>query len=93
LEKYSKRGRNKSIRELDLKNKIKELQKIFWYEVIQEVCNKTLFHIREAQKNLRNIATIKDKAIFESILGTVEKSAREALAEQKEMLEFLEEYE
>ena len=90
LEKYLRRRKNK--KELDLKKETKELQKIFWHEVIQEVCGKVLFHIRKARKHLGDIVAVENKSAFESMLASVEKSAQEALTEQKEMLEFLEEY-
>jgi len=90
LEKYS--GRHKNKKESDLKKETKELQKIFWHEVIQEVCGKSIFHVKKAGRHLRKIAGVKDKTAFEAMLVSVEKSAKEALAEQKEMLEFLEEY-
>jgi hypothetical protein len=90
LEKYS--GRHKNKKELDLKKETKELQKIFWHEVIQEVCGKSIFHVKKAGRHLRKIASVKDKTAFEAMLASVEKSAEEALIEQKEMLEFLEEY-
>ncbi len=92
LKKYSKRAGNKSLKKLDLKKELKELQKIFWYEVIQEVCNKALFHAEKARKHLRDIASMENKVAFAGMLASVEKSAQEALAEQKEMLEVLEEY-
>jgi hypothetical protein len=90
LEKYS--GRHKNKKELDLKKETKELQKIFWHEVIQEVCGKSIFHVKKAGRHLRKIASVKDKTAFEAMIASVEKSAEEALTEQKEMLEFLEEY-
>lgn len=90
LEKYS--GRHKNKKELDLKKETKELQKIFWHKVIQEVCGKSIFHVKKAGRHLRKIASVKDKTAFEAMLASVEKSAEEALIEQKEMLEFLEEY-
>ncbi|MFZ2975821.1 MAG: hypothetical protein WA055_04330 [Candidatus Moraniibacteriota bacterium] len=93
LKKHLRRRGDKSTRELDLKKEIKELQKIFWYEVIQEMCDKTLFHIKKARKHLLYITAMENKTSFESMLASVENSAKEALAEQKEMLEFLEEYE
>lgn len=92
LKKYSRQRGNKSTKELDLKKEIKELQRIFWYEVIQEICDKTLFHIKKARKHLRDITAMENKTAFEGMLASVENSAKEALAEQKEMLEFLEEY-
>ncbi|HOX10692.1 MAG TPA: terpene cyclase/mutase family protein [Candidatus Moranbacteria bacterium] len=92
LKKHSRRRGNKSTKELDLKKEIKELQKIFWYEVIQEMCDKTLFHVKKARKHLLDITVMENKTAFEGMLASVENSAKEALAEQKEMLEFLEEY-
>lgn len=92
LNKYLKRDGNKTTKELDLKKEIEELQKIFWHEVIREACGKTLFHVKKARTCLKGIIAIKDKSAFEGMLASVENSAREALAEQKEMLEFLEEY-
>ena len=93
LKKYAQQAKNKSVKEIDLNKEIGKLQKIFWHEVIQEICGKTLFHVRKARKHLRDITAMENKAAFESMLASVENSAKEALAEQKEMLEFLEEYE
>jgi len=90
LKKYL--GRHKNKKELGLKKETKELQEIFWHEVIQEVCGKSIFHIKKAGRHLRKIVSVKDRTAFEAMLASVEKSAKEALAEQKEMLEFLEEY-
>lgn len=90
LEKYSKRHKNK--KEFDLKKEIKELQKIFWHEVIQEVCGKAILHTKKAKKHLGKIAGVKDRTAFEAMLASVEKSAQDALTEQKEMLDFLEGY-
>jgi hypothetical protein len=90
LEKYLKRHKN--MKELNLKKETKELQRIFWHGVIREICNKAIQHIKKARKNLGTIADVKDKSIFETMLASVEKSAREALTEQKEMLDFLKEY-
>jgi hypothetical protein len=92
LNKYLKRDGNKTTKELDLKRETEELQKIFWHEVIREVCDKTLFHIEKAKKHLEVISTMKNKSVFEGILEAVKNSAQEAIVEQKEMLEFLEEY-
>ncbi len=92
LKRYVKSNASKNERELDLKKQLKQLQKIFWYDVIHEICNKALFHIVESKKNLESINGLNDKAIFENMLGAVEKSARKAVTEQREMLEFLEEY-
>lgn len=87
LKKYSKRHKNK--KELELKKETKELQKIFWHEVIQEVCSKAILHTKKARKHLRKIAGVKDRTAFEAMLASVEKSAQDALTEQKEMLDFL----
>ncbi|MFA6973155.1 MAG: hypothetical protein WC238_00250 [Parcubacteria group bacterium] len=92
LKRYAKPNASKNNGELDLKKQLKQLQKIFWYDVIHEICDKALFHIKESRKNLESIKGLKDKAIFESMLGAVEESAQKAVTEQKEMLEFLEEY-
>jgi len=92
LKKYAKQIGKKSVKEIDLNKEIGELQKIFWHEVIQDICGKTLFHIKKARKHLLDITAMENKAAFEGMLASVENSAREALAEQKEMLEFLKEY-
>jgi hypothetical protein len=57
------------------------------------MCDKTLFHVKKARKHLLDITAMENKTAFESMLASVENSAKEALVEQKEMLEFLEEYE
>ena len=92
LKKYAKQTGNKSVKEINLKEEIGELQKIFWHEVIQDICGKTLFHVKKARKHLRDITAMENKAAFEGMLASVENSAQKALVEQKEMLEFLEEY-
>ena len=93
LAKYRKQNKQEVKKEIDVKKDIKKLRKIFWHEVIQKICGKTLVHIQEARRQLERIIIMKDKAVFEAMLVSVEKSAQEALAEQKEMLDFLEEYE
>jgi hypothetical protein len=92
LKRYSKSNASKG-KELDLKKQLEQLRKIFWYDVIHEICDKALFHVREAEKDLENIKVIKDKAIFKGMLEAVKKSASEAITEQKEMLTFMKEYE
>lgn len=92
LKRYLKSNASKGSMELDLKKQIQQLQKIFWYDAIHEICDKAILHIKKAEADLKNIKAVKDRTVFEGMLKTVEKSAKEAIAEQKETLEFLGEY-
>ena len=92
LKRYAKSNASKGSMELDLKKQLQQLQKIFWYDVIHEICDKAISHIKKAENDLKNIKAVKDRTVFEGMLKTVEKSAKEAIAEQKETLEFLGEY-
>jgi hypothetical protein len=92
LKKYLKRKKHKGLKEIDLKKEISELQKVFWHETIQETCRETIGYVQKARIVLKDISVMKDKSLFREMLKLVEQSAREAIDEQKEMLEFLEGY-
>ncbi|MBL7058379.1 hypothetical protein ISS03_03510 [Patescibacteria group bacterium] len=77
---------------VDLKKDLLNLQKIFWYESIVEVCKEAIIHAQKAQEYLAKIEIIKDQSLFNQFLASVRKASQKALDERKQTLEFLETY-
>ena len=70
----------------------RQLQQIFWYEVVVGVCEAILKHIQLAKETLKANKIIADPILFEKILVLIEKSARKALKEREETIKFLKAY-
>lgn len=68
------------------------LQKLFWHEVIGEVCDLVFVHIGEAKNALKHCSVIVDRSPFEQLLVRYEKGAEKALRERENALEFLSVY-
>ena len=68
-------------------------QRVFWYEVVVDVCQTVLNNVQLARKALQQISIITDPRLFERILVKVEESAKKALKEREETLKFLKAYE
>src|SRR6266568_1907929 len=71
---------------------IQKLQKIFWHEIIVEVCALINEHTQKAKKALHDCTVIIDHHFLEQMVTPYEKAARIALDERKKALEFLEIY-
>ncbi len=72
-----------------LKTEIDQLQKIFWYETVVDICQTVLKHTRLAQKALKEISIITNSSLLKKLLVSIEDSAQKALKERKETLKFL----
>ncbi len=73
-------------------NIITDLQKIFWYETIPEICQDILKYINLAKKSLQNIPLITNKSVLEKLLEPIKHSAEQALDKRAETLKFLKAY-
>ncbi len=80
-----------SIQKLNLKNKEKTFQKIFAEKTIISVSEKILYHLDKARDVLGKIENLRDRSYFEKLLQPLYMAARRALAEQKQVKQFLQE--
>ncbi len=71
----------------------KNLQKIFWNEVIVEVCQLIYSHVKKAKRALKKSHSISYPNILESLLIIFEKGADQALTERERVMAFLKTYE
>jgi hypothetical protein len=74
------------------KKNIKKLKEIFWYEVINDVCNLIFYHAKKARSALKTSGIIVDATKLESFLTIYENSAQKALDERNKMIAFLKTY-
>ena len=77
----------------DIQSDILNLQRIFWYDVVVEICNTVLKHVRLARESLQAHSLLDNTSMFERLLIPIENSARKALKEQEDAIEFLQAYE
>ena len=71
---------------------VEELRELFWYEVVEHLCNEILHHVEFARISLKKMSCVKDTGLFERLLEKSEKSAHQALNERKKTLDFLKGY-
>lgn len=91
LKKLKKKQSNKVT--INLKSEIIKLQKIFWYEVSDDVCKKILYHVELARKDIGSVEIFEDFLLFEKLLSTHEQSAKAAINERKNTIDFLNKFE
>ena len=90
-----KKAREKKIittKKIEIKKIIPKLQKLFWYEIIEEICSYIYDHVKNAQKELESFSIILDKNILENLLLVYKDSADKALEERKKTIDFLQTY-
>ncbi len=68
------------------------LKKLFWEEVIIEICNSMIKHVKLADKALSDNPLIEEPDSLKQLLISIEESANYTLNEQKEMANFIGEY-
>ena len=68
------------------------LRELYWQEIIPVICKQILRHIQYARKALKNNFIIRNPDNFEGLIISIEKSAEEALNEQKKVVAFLKRY-
>jgi len=91
LKKYHQKL-SKSRKSIKREEYIAELHKLFWYEVITEVCTLIQHHTQLARNALYDCFVIVDHRSLEQMIITYEKAAWTALNERKKALKFLETY-
>lgn len=69
-----------------------DLQKIFWYDVMPEICQNVLKHTELAEKSLKAVPLISNPSIMINILVSVRGAAQKALTEREEAIKFLKAY-
>ncbi len=77
---------------LNFEKDIAKLQRIFWFEMINDISNKVLEHVEAAKKSLKSISILTDISPLEKLLIPTENSAKKAIKKQKETVKFLEAY-
>jgi len=82
----------KRVRNKKLKVEVNQLQEVFWYEVVVDVCQTVLKHTRLARKALREISIITNPSLLEQLLIPIKYSVQKALKEREETLKFLRAY-
>ncbi|MBU1046588.1 terpene cyclase/mutase family protein [Patescibacteria group bacterium] len=74
----------------NLEEDLDKLRSIFWYKIINKSCKDVLKHSQIAMESIKKVKIINNFKMFENILAKQEKSAQDALKEQKETLQFIE---
>ena len=92
LRKWKEATPLKQQREADILKIMPDLQKIFWYDVIPEVCQTVLKRTELAEKSLKAISLISNPLVMTNLLKPVRYSAQKALAEREETIKFLKSY-
>jgi hypothetical protein len=82
----------KNLKTLNIENDIKKLQKDFWFEIISEISEKVIENIEISKKYLKKVQIVKNKGLLEQFLNTTENSAKTAIKEQKQAMDFLKTY-
>lgn len=68
---------------------IKKFQKIFWYEVIEDICNIIFKSCEKARNSLKKCEAVVDGSILNGLLAKYEKAAQLALEEKENTIKFL----
>jgi len=90
-----KKAREKKIittQKIEIKKTIPKLQKLFWYEIIDEICSHIYDHVKKTQQELESSSIILDKKILENLLLIYRDGADKALNERKRTVDFLKAY-
>ena len=69
-----------------------DLQRIFWQEVMPDVCQNVLRQVELAEKSLLAIPLIAKPSIMTNLLVSVRQAAQKALSEREEAIKFLKTY-
>jgi len=90
-----KKAKEKKIittKKIKIKKIIPQLQKLFWYEIIKEMCLHIYSHVKKAQDELESSSIILNKDVLEDLLMIYRKGADKALEEKKRTVDFLKIY-
>ncbi len=78
--------------ELNLTTEKDALQKLFWYEIIDQVASDVFNHIELARSSLMSITILTDITFLSKLLDPLEESTEKALSERDSALRFLKAY-
>jgi hypothetical protein len=76
----------------DITKLIPKMHELFWKEIVVQICEDILKHIKIARKVIHKNPVITDTTIFEEMLAPVEASATKALEEHAKVTKFLASY-
>ncbi len=76
---------------IDLKKDMPELEHLFWFQTLVPVCESVLAHTRQSREALKTLSFVENPAPLEQFISRNERTAQEALAEQRRSVEFLSE--
>lgn len=79
-------------KKIEIKKTIPKLQKLFWHEIIEEICSHIYSHVKKAQQELEPLSIIRNKNVLEDLLNIYEEGADKALEERKKTIDFLQIY-
>ncbi|HYD34708.1 MAG TPA: hypothetical protein VD999_01430 [Vitreimonas sp.] len=92
LKKYFK-TRKHAVSHLALTNqKLTTLERLFWMEVIPDVCKLISSHLDQAHHALEGLSIIENRSLFEKLLLKISKSSEQALRDRQKTLDFVATY-
>ncbi|MDD4358851.1 MAG: hypothetical protein PHY30_03485 [Candidatus Pacebacteria bacterium] len=77
-------------KEIDLNIDLEELKKIFWFQTIENVSEKAIYHSKKAKEALRSIHILENIKPLKYYADLTQNVAKKALTEQKNSIELLE---
>jgi len=83
------RKSNKGKTTINLSKDIRVFQEIFWYQIIKTVCKDILYHAAKARECLASLDMVKNKDFFILMIEKEENSARSAIEERGNTLDFI----
>lgn len=83
------RRKNPRATRVHLDNDMSELEHILWFSVLEPICESILAHSAKSRRALRSLTLIENPEPLERFITRNERSAREALAEQRQSVEFV----
>lgn len=69
-----------------------QLQELFWYEAVVDVCHVIQNHARLARKYLNTLSIVVYPHVFEELLASLDQSAKKALDEHRNTTAFIDSY-
>ena len=79
-------------KEIDLNKDMKKLEEVFWFETIVRAGNTCINYTKKSRRALKSIKIFEDITPLLKFVDITENSAKEALKEQKNTLDFLKTY-
>lgn len=74
----------------DLEHDIGIFQELFWYEIVQDVCDEMTEYIKKAEASLEKLSIIEDSSLLQKFLDSVKSSVEKTRKERADSLLFIE---